>query len=36
MMVTSDEEGNVHIHRAATPEEVIEAERKGVDPLRVD
>jgi WD40 repeat protein len=35
-MVTSAPEGEVRIHRAATLEEVAEAERKGDDPLRVD
>jgi WD40 repeat protein len=36
ILVTGSEDTTVRIHRAATPEEVIEAEQLGVDPLRVD
>jgi WD40 repeat protein len=35
-LVTGGADGTVRIHRAATPEEVIAAEGKGDDPLRVD
>ena len=35
-LVTGSDDTTVRIHRAVSPEEVIEAERRGVDPLSVD
>ena len=35
-LVTGSEDATVRIHRAASLEEVIEAERRGDDPLNVD